>query len=278
MLQKISVAFMAFVFSLLAAIAYSQSPREELKQLTAQLQSNPSDTALREKIIKLAQALKPAPAIPQESERFDGRGEYAFKSAKTVADYLLAAQEFEKASNAAPWIASHYYNLGTAYEKAQRPNEAKRNFELYLLAAPDAQDAREVRRRISGLEFAIEKASSLEAQAAKKREQEEAILRSLDGALFVKEQTSSGSPFMKYTVEIRGRKVIYKSIYLVGGPVENVDGTCVLDGLQCEMDKKWAYTEPTRILLKISQDGREAVRTVFTNDVVSSEMVLQRAK
>lgn len=156
--NKLLIFFIASL--VMAASAHATNPREELKQLTAQLQSNPSDTALREKIIKLARTIRPAPAIPVEAERFDGRGEYAFKSAKSEADYLVAAQEFEKASNAAPWIASYYYNLGTAYEKAQRPNEAKRNFELYLLAAPDARDAREVSRRISGLEFAIEKAAA----------------------------------------------------------------------------------------------------------------------
>ena len=136
------------------------SPSEQLQQLTAQLQKNPSDTALREKIIKLALTLKPAPAIPAEAERFDGRGEYAFKSAKNSTDYVTAANEYVKASNTAPWVAPFYFNAATAFEKGQKPAEAKHNFELYLLASPNAKDARDVRRRIAGLEFAVEKASS----------------------------------------------------------------------------------------------------------------------
>ena len=156
--QKLLV-LMAALF-VCSATAQGAAPREELKQLVVQLQAKPGDTALREKIIKLARTMKPAPAVPAEAERFDGRGEYAFKSAKNEADFLTAANEFTKASNAAPWVASFYFNAATAFEKGQKPAEAKRNFELYLLAAPSAKDARDVRRRIAGLEFAIEKASS----------------------------------------------------------------------------------------------------------------------
>lgn len=73
-----------FVFALfvLAASAYAQSPREELQQMVEQLQKTPNDHALREKIIKLAAEIKPAPEIPEEAERHMAYGTAAFTGAK----------------------------------------------------------------------------------------------------------------------------------------------------------------------------------------------------
>ena len=51
------------------ASAQAQSPREQLQQMVEQLQKSPTDNALREKIIKLAQNIKPTPAVPEEVER-----------------------------------------------------------------------------------------------------------------------------------------------------------------------------------------------------------------
>lgn len=45
------------------------SPREGLEQYVAKLQGSPIDDALREKIIKTANELKPPPAIPEEARR-----------------------------------------------------------------------------------------------------------------------------------------------------------------------------------------------------------------
>lgn len=201
------VLLYSVLLCLVGVNAHGATPSEQLKQLIVQLQSNPGAAALREKIIKLARTMKPVPAVPAEAERFDGRGEYAFKEAKNEADFLAAANEFVKASNVAPWVASFYFNAATAFEKGQKPADAKRNFELYLLAAPDAKDAREVRRRIAGLEFAIEKANSPEAQASRKREQDEATLRSADGARFVNRSAPPGVQ-MEEIFEINGTRLI----------------------------------------------------------------------
>ncbi len=193
---------LATAFLALVTTAHAANPREVLKQLTAQLQSNPNDTALREKIIELALTIRPTPAVPAEAERFDGRGEYAFKNAKNETDFLSAAQEFTKASNAAPWVASFYFNAATAYEKAQKPAEAKRHFELYLLASPNAKDARDVRRRIAGLEFSVERAASPEI-----------VMRNLEGARFGR-TVEYPQAVMEEVYEIRGGKATLYQIPL----------------------------------------------------------------
>lgn len=135
---------------------YTGSPREQLQQMVEQLQKTPNDNALRERIIKLAAEIKPARAVPPEAEQFEGRAEYALKSAKSETEMLDAAREYLKAVNAAPWFAGYYFNLCTILEKANRPAEAMRACKLYLTAAPEALDAGDVRKRIAGLDYAIE--------------------------------------------------------------------------------------------------------------------------
>lgn len=49
--------------------AHAQTPQDTLNQYVSSLQQNPSDNALREKIIKFAQTMNPAPAIPEEARR-----------------------------------------------------------------------------------------------------------------------------------------------------------------------------------------------------------------
>lgn len=44
---------------MLVNAANTESPREQLRQMVEQLQGNPDDDALREKIIKLARTVKP---------------------------------------------------------------------------------------------------------------------------------------------------------------------------------------------------------------------------
>ena len=183
---------------LLPVCGYAQtaSPREELKQLIEQLQKTPTDSALREKIIKLAVGIKPAPAIPEDALRREGRAKFAFKNAKSNDDYLGAAREYEEAVLLAPWVSGYYSDLCTIYEKAEEYAEAKRNCELSSIGLTEPSQVNEIKQRIAGLEFGIEKANeaakyarenSPEAQARKDDE----LVRSLDQALFVRGDSSS---------------------------------------------------------------------------------------
>ena len=152
-----SVLMLMLLITIISNV-HAQTPQETLAQFISTLQKNPNDFTLREKIIKHVQTMSPAPALPLEAEKYEGRAEYAIKNAKSEADFLDAAKEYDKALLLAPWVSSYYFNHGIAYEKAGKPKEAKQSFELYLLAAPNAQDKRDVRKRIAGLEYATEKA------------------------------------------------------------------------------------------------------------------------
>jgi tetratricopeptide (TPR) repeat protein len=161
-----------FMLTSFASLAQDVStPREQLKQMITQLQSNPGDDALREKIIKLAQDLKPA--LPEEANRRMTRGTLAFKEAKSEADYKDAAAEFQQAALVAPWYADAYYNLGVAQNKANDFGAAARSLKLYLIANPDAPDAKAAQNLLYEMEFRQEKANKEKAeQAAQQAEQQ----------------------------------------------------------------------------------------------------------
>lgn len=159
----------------------SSSPREQLKQYVAELQKSPDDQALREKIVKLAREIKPAPEIPREAREHEGAAEYIVKNAKSESDFAKAAAEYEQALLIAPWVATVYYNLGVVYEKSNQPARAIGNYDLYLVAAPQADDADAVIKKIGGLKFASKEAQRQRDDSAERERQKNAgqQLRSL---------------------------------------------------------------------------------------------------
>jgi len=142
--MKSACKLIVVVLAFLALPANAQSAREQLKQMVGQLQKSPSDSALREKIIKLGANIKPAPAVPEEAVRHMARGSAAFKGATSPADFQEAAKEFELAVLAAPWSSDAYFNLGVAQDKAGNYAAALNSLKLALLAAPGGSGIKEL--------------------------------------------------------------------------------------------------------------------------------------
>ncbi len=163
------------------ATAVAQSPRDQLRQWVEQLQKNPSDSALRARIIKLAQEIKPAPAIPEESRRFFVRGNALQKDAKNVDDARLAIGEYQKALETAPWWSDIYFNLSLAHELASDFSEAIRATRMYLLTDP--KDAREAQDRVYALEARADQVSRM--TAAKERTETLIVPRERIGPVFL---------------------------------------------------------------------------------------------
>ena len=61
-----------------------------IEAMVDELQNNPDDQALREKIIKLALNMKPKPAIPDEAKDLMARGKAYVAEAKGPQDYAKA--------------------------------------------------------------------------------------------------------------------------------------------------------------------------------------------
>lgn len=171
-LLLIPMLMMFFIGIAGAIVGEASNPEETLIQYIADLQQNPDDTALREKIIKLALTLDRAPVVPEETKRFMARGVAAIKSAKEPIDFLDAVAEFQKAALAAPWLANVYNNLGIAQDKAGQYAEAIGSLRLYLLAAPFAKDADEVKSLIYEIEYRQEKELRLSSEEEPKTENE----------------------------------------------------------------------------------------------------------
>jgi len=180
-----------------------QQNLQRFQQALQDFQKNPSDST-REGIIKTSLTMTSAPAASPDAAEHEGAAEFAFKNAKSTADYLNSAKEYEKALLIAPWVAADYFNCGVAHEKAGEFDDAIRNFNFYLLAAPDAQDAGDVRKRIGALKYAkqqaIQQQQAADAQARAEQERREApkvLMRGLkaryDGASYSVQQCSHAS-------------------------------------------------------------------------------------
>jgi len=160
-MKKISALLVLILMFLLISYVHAQSPQQTLAQYLSDLQKNPNDNALREKIIRHVQTMTPKPAIPEEAERYMARGGAAVKAAKNEKDFQDAALEFEKASLVAPWLPAAYYNLGITQDKAGKYKEAIQSLKLYLLAAPEASDAKAVKTLVYEIEYRQEKAAQV---------------------------------------------------------------------------------------------------------------------
>jgi tetratricopeptide (TPR) repeat protein len=239
------------------------SPREQLTQYVADFQKNPSDDDLRGKIIKLALTLDPKPATPPEVDELAGRGKYILDHASSDGDFAAAADAFAKASLLAPWVPDYYFDQASMLEKSKRYKEAVNNYELYLMAAPDAQDAKDVREKIGGLKYEIEKRQSadaaaqaqqqaeIEAERARKQAAEQAreeqereeqqrlanldpLVRSSNGAVYqtISRMGTVPESFSTTTYTVAGDRVVYKSVWRNsdGGILDQRDQTYLIDG------------------------------------------------
>jgi tetratricopeptide (TPR) repeat protein len=205
MKHKLGCLFSLYLAGALAAPfwanAQSTDPRDTLHQYVSDLQRNPSDTALREKIIKLAQEMNPPPAIPEEARRHYVKASTLLDDAKQPSDSADAAEEFRQALLIAPWWGEVYMKMGLALETAQRYDDAIAALKLFMTTSPQGELQRKTQDEIYKIEARQEKAAKDKELAARKaiedqraqeqateaskaREQEE-FLRKIDGARYV---------------------------------------------------------------------------------------------
>jgi len=138
--------------------AQSDNPQQTLDQYVADLQKNPDDTALREKIIKLALEMNPPPAMPEEAKRHMNRGMAAAEDAKNDNDFKDAIKEFQKAVNSAPWLGVGYRNLAVMQDKVGQYSGAVQNLTFYLLTQPSTPDAEAAKALMEKVEYRKDKA------------------------------------------------------------------------------------------------------------------------
>ena len=261
--------FILLALSVILSPVHAQNPQETLTQYIADLQKNPGDNALREKIIKFTLDMKQKPAIPPEVIKDVGAAEYAIKNAKTEADYADAAREYEKALLAAPWLAQAYYDCGLAYEKAGKLKEAIAAFSFYLMAAPDAKDAQTVQKEIGGLEYGMKKAAKEKAAEVQKKTANEDIAAQLVG-VWHQHPSTAGVNGYRLRITADGPMV---TVTVIGTPSSNgsyspanqlwmegeikegkIVGTYTNFGFNSRGITVWG-TEPFEMKIVVSDDG-----------------------
>jgi tetratricopeptide (TPR) repeat protein len=269
-----------FVTTCPAQVQHNNAP-DTLQRSVADLQKNLADTALREKIIKLAVDMNPPPESPSDAKKYMARGVAAVEGAKNGEDFKDAVQEFEKAVNIAPWLGNGYRNLAIAQDKAGQYAEALSSLKWYLLTKPasaDADWAEELKNRI---EYRVEKAAKEAELAVKKAAEEkqaepenaaarqqntfEELLKKIDGRRYAqrgKEETP--------VIDVRGRLLIHGYIGDSYNPgyheIQRIEirgrETTVAVGKQPDFQTVWAVSQT----FIISEDGeRIIIRTRFSD-------------
>ncbi len=254
------------------------NPREQFQQYLGKLQQDPDDPALREKIIKLALTLEPKPAIPEEAEKLVGRATFIFKNAKTEADYVDAVQAYQRALLITPWVADYYFNLAVAQERAGKPSDAIASLKFYLMAAPDAQDRRDVLQRIGGLEYAAEKVqkeTSPAALATKQREKDEQLIKGLNGVVYGAPNVYDAYLKIDREIQILGNRAVERNVVVyispefrklnpghryLGNPVLNETNYSISGREFAVGESKWVMSEDGNFIALKDREGKELWR------------------
>jgi tetratricopeptide (TPR) repeat protein len=218
-MRAIALAVLAALLSAcaLSPAVQAQSPQETLNQYTAALKDNPDDYELRDKIIRHVQTMEQPPAMPEEAVRHMARGAAASKGAKNQNDFKEAVKEFEKASLSAPWLANIYYSLGVAQDEAGMYADAIKSLNLYLQAAPDSPDVKELIYQIEYRQEKAAKDSAPKAITVHKEKKSDAWLKAIDGRRY----TNNSDPKYTMTIDVRGKVIVLGVIWPQGSQFSN---------------------------------------------------------
>ncbi|MBI4971572.1 MAG: HEAT repeat domain-containing protein [Candidatus Omnitrophica bacterium] len=133
--------------------AQSGDARGALTQYLGEISGSPYNWESRRKVIDLVAKMDPKPVISEEAQKAMARGKVEFANAQNVDQWEKAANEFQAASNLAPWWPDAYFNLALVQEKQLLFTSAMENFKLYLQANPKAQDSAQIKEKIYQLEY-----------------------------------------------------------------------------------------------------------------------------
>ena len=226
MMSPVRITFSAIIFILIILMvtslvhAQTTGPQEILNQYVADLQKNPNDYALREKIIKHTQTMKPAPALPEEARRYFIEGNAMLKAVKEQKGYGLALDAYRQCLLAAPWWAEAYYNYSVALDLANRFDEAVNVLKLYITTNPGEAESRKAQDKIyeigakKKLAAQEKEESSPQAIAAREQKKSDDWLKKLDGRRYRESRGGSGE------LEVRGKFIVLSAPGVSLGPWE----------------------------------------------------------
>jgi tetratricopeptide (TPR) repeat protein len=213
MTGRLLFAMLFLLPGLSVSFAQAQSPQQSLNQYVSDLQKNPNDYALRDKIIRHVQAMKPTPAVPEEARRQYIMGKTLFDDARNVQDFNDAIEKFRKALLIAPWWPEANRDLGMALQAAQQYDEAIKVLKLYIATNPGEELSRRARNEIYKIEARQEKAAKEKTAVVTQARVEEKKkgLRDLAGNWYRKEpydhKLNPYDNYAHYRGEMRGEEL-----------------------------------------------------------------------
>jgi len=187
----------------------SQQATQQFQQALSQFAANPT-TAARLQIIKIVQAMKTPPEIPE-----DARGHYVMASvlANSVEDNPTyakrAVDEYNAALLSAPWWGDVYRKLASVQTASAQYDDAIANLSFYLLIQP--ADARNTQDEIYRLKALGQKAADDEA-AKQNQELQRKLRTERQQQKKLADATVSG-----FSIEGRWYQVSSPAGYFVGG-------------------------------------------------------------
>jgi hypothetical protein len=208
--------FVATFFVSFPGLAQSSSPQDTLNQYVADLQKNPDDNALREKIIKLVQEMTPAPVIPEEARRHYVKASTLLEDAKQPSEYADAADEFRQALLVAPWWGESYMKMGMVLEIAGRYADAIASLKLFMATNPEDDMLRKTQDEIYKIEAkqekAIKDAASPDVAATREQNEFKEWLKKVDGARYNIYNREGNGYTTHIEAYVSGTKLIYRNI------------------------------------------------------------------
>lgn len=190
-MKRISLATL-LTLGLIAAMApaaQAQTPQEPLSQYITELQKNPNDKTLREKIIQQVQTMKKVPAIPEVAREHYVMGATFMEKAHDNSGYERAIEQYKAALLAAPWWADAYKKLAIVQKTAAHYDDAIASLNFYIMTQPvDARDAQDEIYKLKALGLSAKEEESKKQQEVQQRDAPKALLRQLkaqyDGASY----------------------------------------------------------------------------------------------
>lgn len=214
----IAFSFLVLIGALMSNVrAKAASPEDTLNQYVTDLQKNPNDYVLREKIIKHLQTMTPAPAIPEEARRYFIEGNALLKAAKEQGGYGLAIEAFRQCLLIAPWWAEAYNNYAVALDVANQFDDAVAALKLYIATSPGEGEARKAQDKIyeigakKKLAAMAREAPTPQAAPAPPPSPFEALLKKIDGRRY-----TCPADEVKLAIDVRGKVFVLGYIFLPG--------------------------------------------------------------
>ena len=253
----VCLLFVATFLAVVSANAQSTNSQDTLKQYVVDLQKNPGDNMLREKIIKLAQEMNPPPAIPEEARRHYVKARALSEDPKQPSDFADAAEEFRQALLIAPWWGEAYMLMGIALEGAQRYDEATAALKLSMATNPRDELLRKTQDEIYKIEAKAEKAAKDKELVAKKAVEDQRAQQEDAGAKKAREQEAflkkiNGARYIAYFHDEEFHEDSYATADVLGDTV--TVGRCVTRSPARNEQKTLGVWKKTGVIYKI--EGR----------------------